>query len=894
MAAQRARARDESRSPSTSGAGGSAGRAASSRGVHGRIEEHGLHVWLGYYDNAFRLMREVYDELDRPTTDPECPIADLARRVRPAGRVGRRGPRGGRLAALGRDLRPNDQRAGAPTRPGAPLSVAAFVRSGRCGCCSTSRVVAAADERRVPAGVVLSASPEPPPARERRSPAGRRSACCARREIAAMVAAVEAIRLLEAALPRGGPLAATVARVPRGHARGLGARSARRRRRPPACRARRPRGHLLPGRHPRRAARDPRLRAPSTTRTSATGSRRHGARPETLESPLVRGMYDLVFAYEDGDPRSAAVLRRAGPVPGRQDVLRLPGIDLLADAGRAWATSCSPPSTRRCGRAGCGSRSSTGSTDCASSATAARSTPSPRARRGWPRRDDYDPLMRVERAALLPSAPLAEQLADHARPGPRVRTGLIAAPRSAGPARRRGLRRRRARHVARHGPIVLPELIERSPRWRAMVDHVATVATQSLQLWLRRRESELGLAASGRDGQRLRARRSTPTPSMTPPARARGWAARTAPGDARLLLRRAAGAAPTADPQAAERRRARQRGRASSTPLRRHFWPARRARRGFRWDLLCGEGDGGGERTAGQPVLDAPTSTRPTATCSRCRAARPRLRADESGYDNLVLAGDWTNCGLNAGCIEAAVMAGTAGGQRGARAPLDGRRSAEPGTASRTHDRRRSASRQPLRPPAARHRDAMEVFDRLIEELTARRPSTAGRHVISTARIATMTGAGPTDLPQLRAAVARTIDVYADLFRHTLELYADVVESAAVKRRGRVRRRRQRGGVALAASPGAEAVAVVWIHNTTHRAGRPCAAPDRSHGARRRTDHRLGRRLLPAAPGCRAPRAAGSRRCRALPARGRPRHLPRARAGDGLPPRLAVASVVAS
>ncbi len=35
-----------------------------------------------------------------------------------------------------------------------------------------------------------------------------------------------------------------------------------------------------------------------------------------------------------------------------------------------------------------------------------------------------------------------------------------------------------------------------------------------------------------------------------------------------------------------------------------------------------------------------------------------RLRADESGYDNLVLAGDWTDNGLNAGCIEAAAISG--------------------------------------------------------------------------------------------------------------------------------------------------------------------------------------------------------------------------------------------
>ena len=37
---------------------------------------------------------------------------------------------------------------------------------------------------------------------------------------------------------------------------------------------------------------------------------------------------------------------------------------------------------------------------------------------------------------------------------------------------------------------------------------------------------------------------------------------------------------------------------------------------------------------------------------------RCRLRPDESGYENLVLAGDWTDCGMNAGCIEAAVMSG--------------------------------------------------------------------------------------------------------------------------------------------------------------------------------------------------------------------------------------------
>ncbi len=49
------------------------GKGASGRGLANRIEEHGLHVWLGFYENAFRIMRDCYSELER---DPrKCPIS---------------------------------------------------------------------------------------------------------------------------------------------------------------------------------------------------------------------------------------------------------------------------------------------------------------------------------------------------------------------------------------------------------------------------------------------------------------------------------------------------------------------------------------------------------------------------------------------------------------------------------------------------------------------------------------------------------------------------------------------------------------------------------------------------------------------------------------------------
>src|SRR5579872_2723241 len=62
------------------------GKGASGRGIHNRIEEHGLHIWMGFYDNAFRLLRECYSELGR---DPrKCRYADWRDAFTPAPVIG--------------------------------------------------------------------------------------------------------------------------------------------------------------------------------------------------------------------------------------------------------------------------------------------------------------------------------------------------------------------------------------------------------------------------------------------------------------------------------------------------------------------------------------------------------------------------------------------------------------------------------------------------------------------------------------------------------------------------------------------------------------------------------------------------------------------------------------
>ena len=48
------------------------GKCASGRNpdIADRIEEHGLHLWFGFYDNAFEMIQNVYAENNRPLTQP--------------------------------------------------------------------------------------------------------------------------------------------------------------------------------------------------------------------------------------------------------------------------------------------------------------------------------------------------------------------------------------------------------------------------------------------------------------------------------------------------------------------------------------------------------------------------------------------------------------------------------------------------------------------------------------------------------------------------------------------------------------------------------------------------------------------------------------------------------
>lgn len=90
------------------------------------------------------------------------------------------------------------------------------------------------------------------------------------------------------------------------------------------------------------------------------------------------------------------------------------------------------------------------------------------------------------------------------------------------------------------------------------------------------------------------------------------------------------------------------------------LWPTAVGAGGFRWSLLC---DGSptsvstSDRFATQ-YWRANIDPSDLYVQSLPGTGRYRLHPGDSGFANLVVAGDWTDCGLNAGCVEAAVRSG--------------------------------------------------------------------------------------------------------------------------------------------------------------------------------------------------------------------------------------------
>ena len=78
----------------------------------------------------------------------------------------------------------------------------------------------------------------------------------------------------------------------------------------------------------------------------------------------------------------------------------------------------------------------------------------------------------------------------------------------------------------------------------------------------------------------------------------------------------------------------------------------------FDWDLLIDPESRIGEARLKAQFFRANVDPSERYIYAGPGTLRFRMRGDQSGFDNLFLAGDWTRNGLNVGAMESAVMSG--------------------------------------------------------------------------------------------------------------------------------------------------------------------------------------------------------------------------------------------
>lgn len=210
-------------------------------------------------------------------------------------------------------------------------------------------------------------------------------------------------------------------------------------------------------------------------------------------------------------------------------------------------------------------------------------------------------------------------------------------------------------------PLVAGDLIEDRPQWRQMTTHVRTVATQAFQIWLRPDEPTLGWNDPGVTLSAYLPPFET-WASMPQTLWAEDWPEQDRPGTVAYFCGTLGAPWPTGETGPGYLDRHRQSAHRQIIDHLDHnlrlLLPGAAGDRGFDWSLLSGSGGATGEAALGTQHVSVNVDPSDRYVQSVPGSDRYRLRADESGYDNLVLAGDWTDSGMNAGCIEAAVMSG--------------------------------------------------------------------------------------------------------------------------------------------------------------------------------------------------------------------------------------------
>lgn len=639
----------------------------------GRIEEHGLHVWFGFYDNAFRMLCDVYRDWQRA---PDNPLKHWRDAFQPQS-----------FTPIGPDLMPFNW----PRNDGVPGD--GHIRWTPWQAFTEVLGLAAAvietwhDEQVRKHGPALAAAPVTVPAPLASAVAGihpKLLPASSGAGPARLDGAHHALRVAHRAAAHigashhgaGNEQLRAVAELARHGHRGL---------------AGAPQGGALDSHDlmtdlldlfqafARGLVEDLLIGGRTARELDREEFRawmiRHGATAAVVrESFIVRALYDTMFQYRDGDgaaPDYAAgtalqvILRMFGGYQGAAlymmqagmgEVVIAPLYELLKARGVRFEFFSEvtrlelDPARRRVERVHI-------------------------KRQAQVRGGAYQPTFLVDGLICWPAQPFWEQLED----GERLRAAGVdfESPWSdCGPGRAVTLNRGAdfdevvlgislgAFKKLNDDPGLADELIAARPAFRAMTERLGLVPSMAVQIWSPRTLRELGweleppAAVAGVEPLDIWA-------DMTPTLRYESWAGPERPQSVHYLtgvMKTRAYRRPRRD-QGIQQASERELFDISASWLQSQgprLWPAAVRDGGFDWNVLFDPGAAPAEGPARLQAQYLRANISPTECCvgSGAGTTRYRLRAEDAGFENLKLTGCWIDTGFNTTCIEAAVMSG--------------------------------------------------------------------------------------------------------------------------------------------------------------------------------------------------------------------------------------------
>jgi len=669
------------------------GKGASGRGPADRIEEHGFHVWFGFYENAFRLIRECYAELGR---DPrKCRIADWQDAFSPAPFIGLAKPVAkDSYASLISYFPPAEGMPGDPLTEDDPFTVTSYLKHA-ANALRTMLLTAIGHDTTDSLNrerVDLNSGEQTSGAGLYGNGFDRLSQLVKLGILTTAASLIEAIGILQAILAARLPSAAEAL------AQFVEVIASSARRQADAVAASDPQLDLL-------------WQAIDLCVTSMLGIVRfglmsdprgfdaineydfrewlkiNGASERALDSILLRGAYDLAFACENGDyerPRHAAGVGLRGAMrmlfgyrgsivwkmnAGMGDVVFAPFYQVLKRRGVAFqffhrlervrladASSLAP-----------GERSYVEALEFDVQAQVVNG-------------GEYEPLFEVDGLPCWPSGPIYSQIRDGAwfehekwkfeSHWDRRKVGT------------KTLRVIEDFDFVILGigvgaiPYVCQDLIECDQRWRDMVDHVKSVETQAFQIWLKDDLEALGwnhppVSLSGF------VQPFESFADMRQVIGAENWPTRPGAVVYFCSTLKEVGSLPSISDLTYPIKRRTEVHRNAVRFLKHEIqklWPGAVASNGeFRWQLLMDPAESSSE-SLGESRFDSQfwiANIDPTEryVISLPGSQRHRISPLDNTYDNLTIAGDWTACGLDTGCVEAAIISGRLAANAIARTP---------------------------------------------------------------------------------------------------------------------------------------------------------------------------------------------------------------------------------